>query len=330
MYRPKGVPFMYKGCTDVTDCYTSQQVMKKAGLDWTVDKAPILTDLSAYPNLTNSVVPNQYATFRTDTGDALGLVKGSYEIVQNIDAFKFFDRAIGDNLARWETAGCYDSGNKVFVSAKLPDMIFAKGDPVENYLVFVTSHDGSSGVKILYTPIRIRCFNMLNAAIGKSSAYINFRHTASVHQKLNIAAQVLKACAEKTRDLNEIYNQMANLPMKEQEAIMLFTRTVLNDDELLRLKTTGHTPEQLAIRNINAAEDANISTRKMNIIAEMNNYYYNGVAQREIVGTVWGAYNAVSGFYCNVDAAEGQKRMDSLLFGDKSKKIEKATKLITV
>ncbi len=47
-------------------------------------------------------------------------------------------------------------------------------------------------------------------------------------------------------------------------------------------------------------------------------------------GTAWGAYNAVSGYYCNVDKATGLSRMDSLMFGDKSRKIEKAANLVLV
>ena len=68
--------------------------------------------------------------------------------------------------------------------------------------------------------------------------------------------------------------------------------------------------------------------KKINILSEMNNYYFDGVGQREIIGTGWGVYNAVTGYYSNVDNSTGNKRMDSLLFGDKSRKIQLAGNLI--
>ena len=36
-YIVKGVPFRTKGAVNVEDCTTSEEVIKKAGLDWSVD-----------------------------------------------------------------------------------------------------------------------------------------------------------------------------------------------------------------------------------------------------------------------------------------------------
>lgn len=48
---------------------------------------------------------NAFATYRTDYNIPLGVVKSKYTIVQNNDAFNFFDDAIGKNSAIWQTAG---------------------------------------------------------------------------------------------------------------------------------------------------------------------------------------------------------------------------------
>ena len=63
----------------------------------------------------------------------------------------------------------------------------------------------------------------------------------------------------------------------------------------------------------------------MNVISDTYSYYFDGPGQRDILGTAWGAVNAISGYYPNVDTStDGIKRMDSLLFNDKAKKLEKA------
>ena len=341
-YMIKGAPFRYKGAVNVEDCKTSEDVMRKAQLDWNVAKCELIAKM---PGLIEDidkssgfmkggdyyeVCPNAFATYRTDHNIPLGLVKDRYTIVQNTEAFSFFDKAIGKDKAIWQTAGFFGNGERVFVSAKLPNNILVNGDPVENYLVFTTSHDGSCGVKILFTPIRVICENTLNAAIHQASNYVSFRHTNSVHANINIADEILGICKNTTFDLNDKYNMMYKTPMTDEQAQQVFANIIFTDKEIANITLTGHTVQQIIMRDWRAIQDSEISTKKVNAICEMNNYYFTGIGQRQILGTAWGVMNAVSGFYSNVDNAVGTKRMDSLLFGDKSRKIERANNLVLV
>lgn len=338
-YTVKGMPFRYKGAVNVEDCKTSEDVMSSAGLNWNVSKCELVAKMPIHINQTdtngfiygaNNYVecPNAFATYRTDYNIPLGIVKERYTPVQNTEAFNFFNNAIGKNKALWQTAGFFGNGERIFVSAKLPKNIFVQDDVIENYLVFTTSHDGSSGVKILFTPIRIVCENTLNAAIHDSTNYISFRHTKSVHNNLDIAAEILETCNNKIANLQEQFILMKKIKMTDEKAQQTFANVVLTDDEQFRIKQTGHTIGQIITRDWRAINDAQISMKKVNIIAEMNNYYFDGIGQRELVGTGYGVYNAVNGYYSNVDNSEGLKRMDSLLYGDKARKIELAGNLI--
>lgn len=338
-YAVKGVPWSNGIAKNVEDCRTAEEVMKKAGLNWTVAKCKLVAEMPIHNNRTedngfifgsNNYVEctNAFGTYRTDLNIPLGIVKERYTPVQNVDAFSFFDNAIGKDKAIWQTAGYFGYGERVYVSAKLPKNIFVEGDPVENYLVFITSHDGSLGVKILFTPVRLICSNVLNAAISESSNYISFRHTKSVHNNLDTAFEILGICDKKIRFLDEKYSFMKKIVMNDSEAQNIFANTVLTENELLKIKETGHTVEQIVSRDWKAIQDSEISMKKINILSEMNNYYFDGVGQREIIGTGWGVYNAVTGYYSNVDNSTGNKRMDSLLFGDKSRKIQLAGNLI--
>ena len=338
-YITKGAPWKYRGAHNVENCKTAEDVMRCAGLDWTVAKCELVAQMPLHhdrPEADGFVFgsynyvecPNAFATYRTDTNTPLGIVKDRYTPVQNIEAFTFFNGAIGKDKAVWQTAGWFGNGERIFVSAKLPKNIFVKGDPVENYLVFTTSHDGTSGVKILFTPIRIVCENTLNAAIAGATSYISFRHTKSVHNNLDIAAELLEISARKTEFLQEKYILMSNKTMKDNNAFEIFGNVILTEDELFRLEQTGHNIEQIIKRDWKAIEDSQISMKKVNTLSEITNYYFLGVGQREIVGTAWGVYNAITGYYSNVDNSSGIKRMDSLLYGDKSRKIELAGNLL--
>lgn len=338
-YTVKGMPFRYKGAVNVEDCKTAEDVMSSAGLNWNVSKCELVAKMPIHINQTNTngfiydannyvECPNAFATYRTDYNIPLGIVKERYTPVQNTEAFNFFNNAIGKNKALWQTAGFFGNGERIFVSAKLPKNIFVQDDVIENYLVFTTSHDGSSGVKILFTPIRIVCENTLNAAISSSTNYISFRHTKSVHNNLDIAAEILETCNNKIANLQEQFILMKKIKMTDEKAQQTFANVVLTDDEQFRIKQTGHTIGQIVTRDWMAINDTKISMKKVNVIAEMNNYYFDGIGQRELVGTGYGVYNAVNGYYSNVDNSEGLKRMDSLLYGDKARKIELAGNLI--
>lgn len=327
-YSRKELPWVFKGVTAVTDCETSKEVIQKAKLDWTVDKCPLQGKIENENSFFYPPVEGYYATYRKDTNVPLGIVKGKYTPVQNIDAFKFFDNAVENNDAEWFTAGCFGNGESVFISTKLPDIINVKGDPVDNYLIFTNSHDGTSGVKIMLSPIRAICFNVLNLAIKRSTNYISFKHTMNVHSKIDMAYEILGITKTKIIDYKEICNTLANKNMNDSTAEKFIVDFYLSTEEQNLLKGTKFTYKDIINRRWAAMEAANISTRKVNIINDNIDYYYNGIGQKEIVGNAWGVLNAITGYYSNVDNNDGEKRMDTLLYGDRSNKIRNATELL--
>lgn len=346
MYKVKGKPWAYSGAIDVSDCSTAKEVMIKANLNFEVDKCELVGKMPIKLTGTDEELDriikeqkngahvfgtdiyrkcdNAFATYRTDCNIPLGTVRNKYTIVQNNEAFNFFDDAIGKNSAIWQTAGFWGNGERIFVSAKLPNNFLIKGDPVENYLVFTNTHDGSGGVKILFTPIRVVCQNTLNAAIHSSSNYVSFRHTSSVHNKISIAQEILGISKIKSEEFAQYCNLLADIKVTDEDVIQFIGENILTQDEVQRLKDTGHTIKDIAYRNGLALSDSKISSRKMNVISDTYNYYFDGPGQRDILGTAWGAVNAVSGYYSNIDNIEGTKRFDSICYGDKSRKIETA------
>lgn len=344
-FKIKGIPFKYKGAINVEDCLTAEEVIKKSHLDWEVAKCPLVAKMPAVNDITGEVInsdegfikgydfyrecPNSYATYRTDLNIPLGIVKEKYTEVQNIDAFNFFNDAIGKDKAIWQTAGFFGNGERIFVSAKLPDSIFIDNkDMIDNYLIFTTSHDGSSGVKILLSPIRVICENTLNAAIREATNYISFRHTASVHENIDTAKYILGICQQKIIDLRDNFQQMAKIKLNDKQVSEYFVDVILTDAEKQKIIDTGHTFEQIIAKNYYAISDTEISMKKVNVLNNMRDYYEIGPGQKDYVGTGWGAYNAVTGYYSNIDNADGIKRFDRLIFGTQANKIINAGNII--
>ena len=109
----------------------------------------------------------------------LGIVSDRYKVVQNEDAFQFTDDLLGEGVT-YETAGALQGGRKVWLLARMPQRYVIAGDEITPYMVFMNSHDGSSGVKVAMTPIRVVCQNTLNLALDSAKriwAAIPARHS---------------------------------------------------------------------------------------------------------------------------------------------------------
>lgn len=341
-YSVNGLPWSSGIGTEVKDCTTAREVMEKAGLNFTVEKCELYAQMPFRINANNDInetvgefarkgdiyrpCPNGYATYRTDKNIPLGVVKSKYEVVQNMDAFNFFDEAIGEGKAIWQYAGMFGYGERIFVAAKLPVTFDVKGDPVENYLVFGNSHDGSTSINILFTPVRVFCTNCLNSAFRQADSYLRLRHTRTVQERLHLGSDVLRIACTRAEDSKQLYEALASLNVSDDQVMKYLADLSLTESEIaaLNLFDDKNGYKKLYARDYLTMERTGISTRKANQIVNMFEYYLDGIGQKQIAGTAWGAYNAVTGFYANVANLEGAKRMDSLLYGGANSVMSKA------
>lgn len=75
----------------IQDYPTSAEAIHHSGLDYEVQKRKLFT--SSIQNSTIEV-PNYFSTVRSDNDAILGVVGKDYQIVQNRDAFSFFDAIV--------------------------------------------------------------------------------------------------------------------------------------------------------------------------------------------------------------------------------------------
>lgn len=167
----------------VENALCSQQALEEAGLDWRVIQRSLLTD-----NLME--IPGFKANIRNTDQQLLGIVTDRYSIVQNHEAFAFTDELLGEGV-KFETAGSLQNGRKVWMLARLPNNYIFAGDVLSPYLVFSNSHDGSSGIKVAMTPIRVVCQNTLNLALRNAKRIWTTNHTGDMKSKLDEAKKTL-------------------------------------------------------------------------------------------------------------------------------------------
>lgn len=265
-------------------CPTSAEAIKYAGLDYEVSKVPVFCSPENHPT---TEIPEKFATYRTDNGNVFGIVGDRYSIVQNKDAFTFFDEIVGEGEAIYETAGCLGNGEVIFITAKLPDCIrVGNDDLIEQYLFLTSSHDGSGAIQVAFTPVRIVCNNTLNFALQNCSRKVTIRHTESAKNKLAQAHKVMGIVHKVSEELNEIFNRMAQVK--------------ITDPQLLSFIKMSLAPNREALTKIEASKE--LSTRFNNMVNECYLYaMVNNTQQMETTkDTLFGAYNAATGYFQNV------------------------------
>jgi phage/plasmid-like protein (TIGR03299 family) len=286
----------------VKEAMTSKQAIELAGLGYEVIKKPIFTEMDGM----KIEVPEQFATVRKDTNVPLGVVGSRYTVVQNADAFTFFDAVVGQGQAIFETAGALGRGERIFISAKMPNYVRIAGtdDLTEVYVILTNSHDGSGSVICGISPIRIVCANTLRLALKQCVNKVAIRHTKSAESNLAEAHRVLGITNKYTEEMNAAVNALALKPVSDVQVKKLI-------EELF--PSTSET-----------------TTRIDNIRNDVLSSYYTGIGQDKIIGTGWGVLNGITHYTSH---AKSYKDADSkfsnlLLDGNAAKVNDKAFSLL--
>ena len=120
----------------------------------------------------------------------------------------------------YETAGALGSGEKIFITAKLPDYIkVGNDDLIEKYIFLTTSHDGSGSITAAFTPIRIVCQNTLSMALNNCSNVFKIRHTESAQDRLKQAHKIMGISNKLSDELDDIFNTWAKVRITDKQII---------------------------------------------------------------------------------------------------------------
>ncbi|PKN28136.1 MAG: hypothetical protein CVU65_00210 [Deltaproteobacteria bacterium HGW-Deltaproteobacteria-22] len=198
---------------------TAAAAIVSAGLGWSVFKTPleaIVQDNNTWHALS---VPRHFAVVRkitqadtTPTYQTLGVVGDQYRPVQNEAAFEFFNRIVETGMVEYHTAGSLRGGRTVFVLARLNGNLRIAGDDVvDKYLLLSNSHDGSSPVRIMFTPIRVVCSNTLAMATARADKHkrISIRHTAGAVARIQNVAEYLAGVNAQFEQSADLYRYLA-------------------------------------------------------------------------------------------------------------------------
>ena len=247
--------------TNVTNATTVDDVLNKAGLNYTVGTEKLETE-------SGIIIPGKVATVRDD-GHYYGVVSDSYSVVQNRDAFDFVNYMSGD--VEFVKAG-ETSGGQVYIIGKMEDCTVL-GDTFTPYVIFRNSFNGTTPVQAAICPLRVVCQNQFNYSFANTNNTINIKHSFRAPEKIVAAKEVVKETSSFIGDLTRKAEEYASIAVDNDATFRIIHELFpMNDGMTERQKQTI----------MNAKGDF------MNAINHPDNSNFKG--------TLWGLVNAYTDF----------------------------------
>lgn len=284
----------------------AEEALKAANLDWEVGlkKVYCMEDGIHYE------IPNKRAIVRLDKwgqedGQPFGLVHSDYRVLQNREAFAFFDGLVQTGKVAFETAGALGRGQRVWVLVKVEGEILVNGDDrVEKYLLLSTGHDGATAVQIRFTPVRVVCQNTLTLSLASGDDLFRIYHTATMKKSLTDAQKEIQRIFDEYARLEKIYDRMARVSLSPQGLETYLSAVYPNPR---KKKGQSDASYLRALAKVEALRKAAAEAFEDGA----------GNDQKGIRGTLWAAYNGVvelvdhRSCYANPGA-----RMTAICFGE--------------
>lgn len=135
---------------------------------------------------------------RNDTGAILGIPRAGFQPVGNGDMFDIVEalQRVPGVTVKWETAGSVQDGRRVYALVYLDEPFQLPGDSSATlpYMAIVNNHDGSGACRVIYTDVRIVCWNTTEMALGQADRLgtaISIRHIGDVASRIESAKEAI-------------------------------------------------------------------------------------------------------------------------------------------
>lgn len=282
--------------------------------------------------LPNNIVNKKVATVNRTNNHTLGIVSDRYSVVQNYRGFEFVNWLTNTDKETpiISTIGTSIDGGRVYVTAKMPEESFLKGDDINMYALFTNDHCGRSGLQVMFTPIRVICTNTLNMAIRTAGAnrYV-IRHTSRANDKIDMLVGSGSGVGEDTNHvevakLNAIEVMGAYDKFKKEfvDSLAYLKSKKVNHKDLCEFVLNTCFKGELANEIRNANYNVSVVEGRRGVTAQTEKFnglmesIENGFGQDQHRGTRLWLLNGLTNYYSNVKSyRSADKKLDALMIG---------------
>jgi phage/plasmid-like protein (TIGR03299 family) len=216
-----------RGICGGEDAISAEELLKRFALDkFRVEKRPAYY-FSPHRREYFPVEGEKFLV-RTDTGQALGRCTYQWQERQPLEQFAFWDRVVGEGLARYKTAGILDGGKKVFLNLQAPGSwevrrASGKVDRHLPYLLDSLSFTGKDSNIIAATDVNTVCMNTHDFAVEGSPLKFSISHRGDLDAKYDAVLETLGAIEAAIPEQQANLQALADDPMSTKEFIQFST-----------------------------------------------------------------------------------------------------------
>ena len=290
--------------TQVSNDLTPDQMMKKAGLDWTVH------EVESFVNFNDETIPTgQKTLIRSSDNKVLTNVGKGWNPVQNSEAFEFFQEYVMAGDMEMHTAGSLKEGRNVFALAKVKESFSILGDDqIDSYLLFSNPHEYGKSLDVRFTPIRVVCNNTLTFSLQSAS-----NNSIKLNHRSKFDADMVKQQMGLASEKFAVYKDMATHLSSKRFSV----------DSLINYYNEVFPHTYSKGKEVRALEDlTNNAKEAMEVL-----YTQPGAQYGE--GTWWQALNSVTYLTDHKMGRNAESRMQSAWFGqNQARKVKAVNKAV--
>jgi phage/plasmid-like protein (TIGR03299 family) len=226
MYSVREIPWHGLGSVLPEYPKSVDEVLTAAGLNWEVGEFPVQVTLPSGKTLT---ADDKKAIVRLPDESLLSVMGGTYKPIQPRALVEFafslldvtqneFETADGEPPVLFETGMSLAGGRINTLMCRIPrDIKIGGADPVNLYLGFVTSHDGSQKFGVHATPVRWVCRNTMNLGIKRAVQSWSTKHTASAASAIDEARRTLRLTWQYADEFEQQMNDLLEAEFAKRE-----------------------------------------------------------------------------------------------------------------
>lgn len=287
------------------------------------------------------LIKSHKATVHDEFDETIGIVGADYGTIQNTACFDLLDlmcnATVTDTPLSITSAGLVNNYDP-YLQAKLPTNARIDGDKsdTEFYVFAHTSHDGTSGLQLRFSPVRVICRNTYMANVS-SKLGLTIKHSKNAAQRADLTKEVnIQRVRELVANLNifqkDYIEQMNSFRLARvtDEDIDKYIMNLFVDDAKVK--------EQIVKNNYKYDNVEEVSTRTKNMVDTFRNTLYSdGLGQDFAQGSKLWLFNGTTNYLSNQMSfgsakdsthTRAEKRFNSMLNGAANKRMDKAMSLL--
>jgi len=209
---------------------------KESGLNWSAKKVP----LHYFDDNGLGHESERVSVIRDDTGEELGVVSKTYQIVQPSEILAGFENAVNNLGAGFQMdgIGMFNNGRLIWGRASSDHPIRIKGtDSLNSYLYMITSFDGSVSTMGFVSTLRAICSNALHLVSGKGDKLFSLSHRSEYKGQ---ASSALDSYMKQVDEFTANANALSDKRMSPEDVVGFYTKLLYpnKSDFTEREKTT--------------------------------------------------------------------------------------------